>query len=257
MRYWLGRNGGADFDDKHWIFKSVRELVEHFGFSESSVRRNLKKLLDLGWLVREKKKAHKWDHTYWWTFGVTDPFKRVQGTSAAVQSQPSSTPQTSEISLSQTRPNPSGQNEHIEVVKKNESKYKTRLPEQKLPRRTSAKTEQPELTRQQMEHFQALEEQRKLMTPEELAAGPAAARAMFDKHSHKQPTAVNKERILQQSPSAPVETQTTMRVPATGSASYSRTASEIKSSAVTSKGSTSGLSPFFSRVASALTGLDS
>ena len=69
------RSGGGTFNGERWIFKTMQELADRFGFSVRDIQRHLKKLCDLGWLRREKKKASKnWDQTYWYTFGEVDPF---------------------------------------------------------------------------------------------------------------------------------------------------------------------------------------
>ena len=53
----------------------MQELADRFGFSVRDIQRHLKKLCDLGWLKRERKKAKKnWDQTYWYAFGEVDPF---------------------------------------------------------------------------------------------------------------------------------------------------------------------------------------
>ena len=53
----------------------MQELADRFGFSVRDIQRHLKKLCDLGWLKRERKKAErKQDQTYWYAFGEVDPF---------------------------------------------------------------------------------------------------------------------------------------------------------------------------------------
>ena len=80
IRRCLGlRKGGEQFNGERWIWKTMQELSDRFGFSVRDIQRHLKKLCDLGWLKREKKKASKnWDQTYWYAFGDVDPYAEAK-----------------------------------------------------------------------------------------------------------------------------------------------------------------------------------
>ena len=75
IRRCLGLRGGRKVNGTKWIFKTMQELADRFGFSVRDIQRHLKKLCDLGWLKRERLDAKKnWDQTYWYAYGDTDPF---------------------------------------------------------------------------------------------------------------------------------------------------------------------------------------
>ena len=88
IRFWLGKQGGTQHEGQHWIWKKAEELAEALGFNEKTIRRSLKKLVDLGWLKREKLNAKKRrDQTYWYACGEIDPFSPV-ATGASARPQP-------------------------------------------------------------------------------------------------------------------------------------------------------------------------
>lgn len=75
IRRCLGLRGGRTVSGTKWIYKTMSELSERFGFSVRDIQRHLKRLVDLGWLKRERLDAKKdWDQTYWYSYGEVDPF---------------------------------------------------------------------------------------------------------------------------------------------------------------------------------------
>ena len=75
IRRCLGLRGGRTINGTKWIYKTMQDLADRFGFSVRDIQRHLKRLVDLGWLKRERLDAKKdWDQTYWYSYGETDPF---------------------------------------------------------------------------------------------------------------------------------------------------------------------------------------
>ena len=52
-----------------WIYKTMQELADRFGFSVRDIQRHLKRLVELGWLKREQLEAKQYKRRYWYTFG--------------------------------------------------------------------------------------------------------------------------------------------------------------------------------------------
>ena len=73
IRRCMSLRGGRIIDGSKWIWKTAQELADLFGFNERTVRRHLKRIVELGWLKREKHEAKDYDQTYWYTFGDEDP----------------------------------------------------------------------------------------------------------------------------------------------------------------------------------------
>ena len=61
-----------------WIYKTMKELSDRFGFSIRDIQRHLKKLCDLGWLKREQLERKQYKRRYWYTYGDTDPFTEAK-----------------------------------------------------------------------------------------------------------------------------------------------------------------------------------
>ena len=79
LRRCLSLRGGQIINGRKWIWKTVDDLAELFGISERTVRRHLKRIIDLGFLIRKKQKASQdWDQTYWYAWGDTDPFTEAK-----------------------------------------------------------------------------------------------------------------------------------------------------------------------------------
>lgn len=74
IRRCLGLKGGSVHRGIKWIYKSARELSELLGVSEKTVRRCLKRLIDLGWLVRKQWDKRWGKRTYYYAFGPEAPF---------------------------------------------------------------------------------------------------------------------------------------------------------------------------------------
>ena len=79
LRRCLSLRGGQIIEGRKWIWKTVNELAKLFGISERTVRRHLKRIVELGFLIRKKQKAKQdWDQTYWYAWGDTDPFTEAK-----------------------------------------------------------------------------------------------------------------------------------------------------------------------------------
>ena len=79
LRRCLSLRGGQMIDGRKWIWKTAMELAELFGISERTVRRHLKRIVELGFLIRKKQKAKQdWDQTYWYAWGEVDPFTEAK-----------------------------------------------------------------------------------------------------------------------------------------------------------------------------------
>ena len=61
-----------------WIYKTMKELADKFGFSIRDIQRHLKTLCDLGWLKREQLERKQYKRRYWYTYGDTDPFTEAK-----------------------------------------------------------------------------------------------------------------------------------------------------------------------------------
>ena len=79
LRRCLSLRGGKVVQGTKWIWKTAAELAELFGINERTVRRHLKRIIELGFLKRQKLKAKEdWDQTYWYSWGDTDPFTEAK-----------------------------------------------------------------------------------------------------------------------------------------------------------------------------------
>ena len=91
IRRCLGLRGGRMIGSTKWIYKTMQELADRFGFSVRDIQRQLKRLVELGWLKRKQLEAKQYKRRYWYTFGEVDPFcpVRERQADAAVSDKPS------------------------------------------------------------------------------------------------------------------------------------------------------------------------
>ena len=78
IRRCLGLRGGRMINGTKWIYKTMKELADRFGFSIRDIQRHLKTLCDLGWLKREQLERKQYKRRYWYTYGDTDPFTEAK-----------------------------------------------------------------------------------------------------------------------------------------------------------------------------------
>ena len=75
IRRCLRLRGGKTIDGVKWIWKTADELAELFGINERTVRRHPKKLINLGWLVRQQWDKRWGKRHFYYTFGENSPLK--------------------------------------------------------------------------------------------------------------------------------------------------------------------------------------
>ena len=75
IRRCLRLRGGTTVDGVKWIWKTAKELGQLFGVNEKTCRRHLKRLVDLGWLVRLQWEKHWGKRAYFYTLGDQAPLK--------------------------------------------------------------------------------------------------------------------------------------------------------------------------------------
>ena len=77
IRRCLRLRGGKVINGVKWIWKTANELAELFGINERTVRRHLKKLIDLGWLARQQWDKRWGKRQFYYTLGEKSPLQPV------------------------------------------------------------------------------------------------------------------------------------------------------------------------------------
>ena len=77
IRRCLRLRGGVMHDGIKWIWKTSEELAERLGCNEKTIRRHLKRLVELGWLKREQLQKRWGMRAYHYSLGDDAPLKAV------------------------------------------------------------------------------------------------------------------------------------------------------------------------------------
>jgi hypothetical protein len=77
MRRCLRLRGGSVDDGVKWIYKTCRELSGLLGCCMKTVERDLRLLVELGWLKREKHDARWGKQGYYYCLGDAAPLSKM------------------------------------------------------------------------------------------------------------------------------------------------------------------------------------
>ena len=84
IRRCLRLRGGTVVDGSKWIYKTCRELAELLGVCIKTIERDLRLLVSLGWLERERHDARWGKQHYYYRLGPDAPLKGVSHESRPV-----------------------------------------------------------------------------------------------------------------------------------------------------------------------------
>jgi DNA-binding transcriptional MocR family regulator len=98
IRRCLRLRGGSVVDGYKWIYKTCRELAELLGCCIKTIERDLRRLVELGWLERERHDARWGKQHYYYRLGPDAPLKEVSH-----QAGPVVPPEPDKLSASKSR----------------------------------------------------------------------------------------------------------------------------------------------------------
>jgi hypothetical protein len=84
IRRCLRLRGGTVVEGCKWIYKTCRELAELLGCCIKTIERDLRRLVELGWLERERHDARWGKQHYYYRLGGEAPLKGVSHESGPV-----------------------------------------------------------------------------------------------------------------------------------------------------------------------------
>lgn len=76
FRFWINQNSACKrnfFDGRTWMFQTQKEIAAIYPYwSEDQVQRNIKKLLDMGVIIKGNYNKSSYDRTVWYAFKVEE-----------------------------------------------------------------------------------------------------------------------------------------------------------------------------------------
>jgi hypothetical protein len=84
IRRCLRLRGGTVVEGSKWIYKTCRELAELLGCCVKTIERDLRALVELGWLERERHDARWGKQHYYYRLGANAPLRGVSDQTGTV-----------------------------------------------------------------------------------------------------------------------------------------------------------------------------